>query len=93
MKLYNWYSLDECKDRDKIFDKLDQFRNDGKIEYEMEDLDIFKINDLDLEESDLEFLDVLFDKNDVFPYLDHNDEGDEDGEDDGDYYDENDYKK
>ena len=48
------------------------------------------IEDLDLEEDDVEKLVELFDNNDVFPYLDYED--DEDNEDGGydDYYDDED---
>lgn len=87
MKLFNYYNVDECKDRDKVFKKLDQLRDDGKIEYEMDGRDIFKIEDLDLEESDIDDLNDLFDSEDVFPYLD-NEEEDEDSE-DWDEYDDN----
>jgi len=83
MKLFNYYNIDECKDREKLFEKLDSLRDDGKIEYEMDGLDIFKIEDIDLEESDIEDLNDLFDDEDVFPYLDNEEE-----EEDDDYYDE-----
>ena len=33
MKLFNYYTLDECKDRKKVFEKLDELKNEGKIEY------------------------------------------------------------
>ena len=82
MTLFNYYSVDECKEREKIFGKLNQLRDDGKIEYEMIERDIFKLEDLDLEEIDIEDLNKLFDSNDVFPYLDHNDEDDKPGYDD-----------
>lgn len=74
MKLFNYYNVDECKDREKVFKKLDQLRDDGKIEYEMDGRDIFKIEDLDLEESDIEDLNDMFDDEDVFPYLDNEEE-------------------
>lgn len=89
MKLFNYYTLDECKDRKKVFEKLDQLVDDGKIEYEMDDRDIFSIKDLDLEESDIDDVNELFDSEDVFPYLENSDEDeDEDGFDD---YDDQDY--
>lgn len=82
MKLFNYYNVDECKDRKKVFEKLDQLRDDGKIEYEMDGRDIFKIDDLDLEEIDIEELNDMFDSEDVFPYLDNEEE--DEGEDYGD---------
>ena len=78
MKLFNYYSIDECKDRKKLFEKLDRLRDDGKIEYEMDGRDLFKIDDLDLEESDIEDLNEFFDNQDIFPYLEYDDEEDSD---------------
>jgi hypothetical protein len=85
MDLFDYYNIDECKDRKKIFDKLDQLKKDGKIEYEMEDRDVFTIEDLDLEESDIEDLNKLFDEEDVFPHLDHDTDEEDDNYDDYDY--------
>ena len=64
---------------------------EGKLSYELDKTtDVFHIEDLDLEEEDVEQLVELFDNNDVFPYLDYED--DEDNEDGGydDYYDDED---
>ncbi len=88
MELFNYYSVDECKDRKKVFGVLDQLKEDGKIDYEMDGSDLFRIEDLDLEEDDIEDLNKLFDSEDVFPYIDNFEDGDDD---DGyDDYDEND---
>ena len=89
MKLFNYYSIDECKDRKKLFEKLDRLRDDGKIEYEMDGRDLFKIDDLDLEESDIEDLNEFFDNQDIFPYLEYDDE--EESDEDYVYDDEDDY--
>jgi hypothetical protein len=89
MKLFNYYNVDECKDREKVFKKLDQLRDDGKIEYEMDGRDIFKIEDLDLEEVDIEELNDMFDSEDVFPYLDNEEEDEDEDYGDEDY--DNDY--
>jgi len=89
MKLFNYYSIDECKDRKKLFEKLDRLRDDGKIEYEMDGRDLFKIDDLDLEESDIEDLNEFFDNQDIFPYLEYDDE--EESDEDYGYDDEDDY--
>lgn len=89
MKLFNYYSIDECKDRKKLFEKLDRLRDDGKIEYEMDGRDLFKIDDLDLEESDIEYLNEFFDNQDIFPYLEYDDE--EESDEDYGYDDEDDY--
>ena len=86
MNLFNYYSLDECIDRKLVINKLKSLKNEGKIEYSI-DHEILKIDDIDLEESDVEELNELFDENDIFPYLDYED-GDEDDYDDD--YDTND---
>jgi len=85
MKLFNYYSIDECNNRKKIFEKLDELRDEGKIEYEMDGRDLFRIEDLDLEEDDIENLNKLFDSEDVFPYLENEDEEKDDFD---DYYEE-----
>lgn len=89
MKLYNYYSLDECVDRKKVTTALKKYVKEGKIEYDLDkSTDVFQLDDLDLEEEDIDFLVNLFDENDVFPYLDKDD--DQDDDDDygyNDYYD------
>ena len=82
--LERWYSLDECTNKKLVVKKLKDLEGQGKIEYTIEkSTDIFEIEDLDLEDSDIDELLDLFEKNDVFPYLDK-DEDDE--EDDYGYY-------
>jgi hypothetical protein len=79
MDLFAYYSLDECTNRKSVNNRLKSLKNDGKIEYDVED-DILQINDIDLEDADIEQLTELFDKTDVFPYLDYDGESeDEDG--------------
>jgi len=81
MKLFSYYSLDECADRKKVLASLKQLVKEGKIEYSIEkSTDVMHIEDLDLEEDEIEELLDLFDENDVFPYLEYeDDEEDEDG--------------
>jgi len=87
--LERWYSLDECTNKKLVVKKLKDLEGQGKIEYTIEkSTDIFEIEDLDLEDSDIDELLDLFEKNDVFPYLDKNE--DEDDEDYGYYDDESD---
>lgn len=76
MELFKYYNIDECLDKDKLFQKLDSLVNDGKIDYDL-DGQILKIEDLDLEEFDIEALVKLFDKLDVFTYTEY-DEDDQD---------------
>lgn len=90
MKLFNYYSFDECVDRKKVLSVIKGFVKDGKITYELDKTtDVFHIEDLDLEEEDVEKLVEIFDNNDVFPYLDYEDDDNEDGGYD-DYYDDED---
>lgn len=78
MELNKYYNIDECLDKDKLFSKLDLLVDDGKIEYHL-DGEIMKILDLDLEEADIQTLEKLFDKLDVFLYNEYEEEDGEDG--------------
>ena len=81
MELQNYYSLDEAIDRKAVLKRLKQLQKELKIKFEL-DGEVFKIEDLDLEEVEIEELIELFDENDVFPYLER-DEEDADYEDVG----------
>lgn len=72
MELFNYYSLCECTNFNPIKKKLNILQDDGKIEYE-KDKDILKIVDIDLDEYEIEDLNKLFDKYDVFVYPDYED--------------------
>ena len=87
MELFNYYSIDECKDRSRVFGTLDSLKDDGKLEYHKQGIDIIKIEDIDLEEGDIEKLTSLFDSEDVFPYMENEDDGNQDDA----SYDEDDY--
>jgi len=90
MKLFNYYIIDECLDVKSILKELDIFKSEGKIEYDLDlSTDVFKIEDLDLEDKDVCRLIELFEDNDIYPYLDKDDDDDDvdnDNEDFG-YYD------
>jgi hypothetical protein len=81
MTLFNYYSLDESSNKKEIISILKDLKKEGKIDYELE-VDIFKIEDIDLDDDELSELLDLFDDNDVFPYLER------DEEEDDSYYDE-----
>lgn len=85
MEIFNYYTLDECIDKSSVFEKLDDLKNEGKITYSVEG-DVLKINDIDLEEIDIEELTEVFENNDVYPYLDREEDEDED-DGFGNYYD------
>lgn len=86
-ELFTYYTLDEVIDRDLVVDTLKSLKRESKIELSFEG-DVFKIKDIDLEESEIEELLDLFDENDVFPYHERDDE-DEDYFDD--FYEEDEY--
>lgn len=70
MELFNYYNLCECTNFNPIKKKLNILQDDGKIEYE-KDKDILKIVDIYLDEYEIEYLNKLFDKYDVFVYPDY----------------------
>lgn len=76
-ELFKYYSLDEVINRDLIIDRLESLKKECKIELNFEG-DIFKIKDIDLEESEINELIELFEENDVFPYYDREDDDDDD---------------
>ena len=84
MEIFNYYTLDECINKDAVIEKLDDLLNDGKINYEIE-RDILNIQDIDLDEREIEEINELFEDMDVFPYLEREDEDDQDFD---NYYDE-----
>jgi hypothetical protein len=83
------YNLDECIDQKLITTKLKQLEKDGKIDFKVSG-DILKIEDIDLEDSDIDTLIKLFEDNDVFEEPDYEDEFGDNLDDDGfaDYDDE-----
>lgn len=84
MELYDYYNLDECVDRKRVIAILKKFKKEGKIDYSLDGEELH-IEDLDLDDSEVEYLSELFDENDVFPDKDK-EEGDDDYYDDfGDY--------
>lgn len=76
-RLFNYYSIDECLNIDKLYNELDKYADGGLLEYKLEDRDIIKIEDLDLTEDKIEDIEKLLDSLDVFPYLDYDDGEDE----------------
>jgi hypothetical protein len=87
-KLFNYYSIDECSNVDKLHQELNKFVEEGVLDYKLEDRDIVKITDIDLTEDQVEDIEKILDGLDVFPYLDYNN-GQEDSDDD--YYGDSDW--
>lgn len=84
MELYDYYNLDECVDRKKVITALKKFKKDGKIDYSLDGEELH-IEDLDLDDTEIEYLSDLFDENDVFP--NHDKEESDDNYSDFDDYD------
>lgn len=83
MELYDYYNLCECIDRKKVIIVLKKFKKEDKIDYSI-DGEILKLDDLELDETEIKYLSDLFDENDIFPDADS-------GEDDDYYEDLDDY--
>jgi hypothetical protein len=84
--LSKFYSLDECYNKDKVFDHLEDLQSNEIIIYEIVDTDLIKIKDIGLGEKDTKDLLNFFDNNDVIEYSDYDDEDESD-----DYFDDDDY--
>lgn len=92
MELFEYYNLDECIDRKLVLSKLNELKEEGKIEYEL-NVDILKIEDIDLDENEIDELADLLEENDVFEDLDRgsDDDWDDDGWGDDNFDNEDDY--
>ena len=77
------WNLDECIDRKLITTKLKQLAKEGKIEFKITG-DILKVEDIDLEDSDIDTLNELFEENDVFEEPEYEDGIDDNYDDDDD---------
>ena len=72
--LVKYYSLDECYEQDKIYERLDQLSEDAKLDYETVDEDIIRIKDKGLSLREKKELVKLFAENDVIEYEDLDEE-------------------
>lgn len=84
--LSKFYSLDECYNKDNVFDHLEELQSNEMIIYQIVDTDIIKIKDIGLSEKDTKDLLNFFDNNDVIEYSDYDEDEDSD-----DYFDDDDY--
>ena len=76
MELNNWWSMDECSDRKLVTSILRKLKKEGKINYSLS-VDDLEIEDLDLDESEIDYLLEIFEENDVFPNIDKEDDYDD----------------
>lgn len=86
-KLYNHYSIDECSNKEKLFNELNHLKSENKIEWSKEDIDLIKIIDIDLDsDEELDLIETL-EKFDLYPFMDYQDGEIYNEEDDYDGYD------
>ena len=86
-ELCTHYNLDECIDRKLVIDKLKSFKKEGKLEYTISG-EILKVEDIDLEDSDIDYLIKLFSDNDIFEDEDINEDFEDFNDFDDDFDDE-----
>ena len=67
--LFQFYSIDECVNDVLLYEELDKFKGDGKLEYKKQDKYVIKITDISLDEADVTHLIGLFDSLELVPYL------------------------
>ena len=89
--LSKYYSLDECYQKNIVFDYLENLQNEELIFFEIIDSEIIKLKDLALSEKQIKDLVVFFDDNDVIECSDYDDDEGEDDFDDDDYRPNDDY--
>lgn len=94
--LLEYYTLDECTNREKIFEKLDDLVDDSKITYKvLEYADVIKIKDISLTLSETKKILKLFDTYNILEYIGMEELQEIDFEDDGfeddDLYDDYEY--
>ena len=83
--LAKYYSLDECYEQDRIYERLDELCSDAKLDYEIVEEDLIKIKDKGLSIREKKELIKLFEENDVIEYEDLDEEElDEDEEEEND---------
>jgi hypothetical protein len=78
-----YYSLDECSTQDEVFSHLESLQDDGKIYFEIIDLDVIKFKDLGgLTAKEIKDLSKFLYENDVIEYPDYRKDGYYDDDDD-----------
>jgi hypothetical protein len=68
--LSKYYSLDECHNRDGVFERLDILKENGKVIFGTADIDVIRIKDTGLTLKELKGLMNFFQENDVIEYDD-----------------------
>lgn len=84
MEINKYYSLDECSDKDMVYEKLDSYQADDKIQYSVVDPDVIKIKDLELSVKETKEILQFFSDYSVIDYPDYTELGNDDWDDDWD---------
>lgn len=91
MKLCKYYSLDECKTREEVFEKLDSLQDEEKLDYVYIDEDeVIKMNDNTLTAKEIKSLVNFFKEHDVLDYPDYEEYLEEEEYDDDEDFDDED---
>lgn len=69
MKMCKYYSIDECKTRDSVFEELDRLQEEEKIDYTyIDDDEVIKISEEVLTTKEKKTLKSFFKENDILDY-------------------------
>ena len=66
--LCDYYSLDECFDKEQVFEYLDELQDEDKIRYRMVEDEIIRIKDVSLSNKELKSLIDFFEQNSILDY-------------------------
>lgn len=66
--LCDYYCLDECFEKDQVFEYLDELQEEGKIKYRIVEHDIIRVKDLMLSNKEAKQLLDFFEQNNILDY-------------------------
>lgn len=71
MGLSKYYSLDECNDREELFNYLNTLKDKSKINYKLLEYDdLISVVDLTMSDNDIKKMQKIFDKLDIIVFTD-----------------------
>jgi hypothetical protein len=66
--LCDYYSLDECFEKDSVFEYLDKLQDEDKVKYIVVEYDIIRIKDISLSNKEIKLLIEFFEKTNILDY-------------------------
>jgi hypothetical protein len=66
--LCDYYSLDECFEKDQVYEYLENLQDEGKIRYKEVEYDIIRIKDISLSNKELKSIIEFFEQNNILDY-------------------------